>query len=98
MPAGLVLAVAGLAYAGWSLATSHHLTSSTLPLIGAGIALCLMAFASDAISITRIVAVLLLLAMPVVGVALGAASGALGGALSDVGINDKFMKDVAQAK
>jgi uncharacterized membrane protein len=35
--------------------------------------------------------------MPVVGVALGAASGALGGALMDVGINDKFMKDVAQA-
>jgi len=65
MPLGLALAVAGLVYAGWSLATSHHLTSSTLPLIGAGIALCLMAFASDAISITRIAAVLLLLAMPV---------------------------------
>ena len=31
--------------------------------------------------------------MPVVGVALGAASGAL----ADVGINDKFMKDVAQS-
>jgi uncharacterized membrane protein len=28
---------------------------------------------------------------------LGAASGALGGALSDVGINDDFMKDAAQA-
>ena len=35
--------------------------------------------------------------MPLVGVALGAASGALGGALVDVGINDKFMKDVAQS-
>jgi len=35
--------------------------------------------------------------MPLVGVALGAASGALGGALADVGINDKFMKDVAQS-
>jgi uncharacterized membrane protein len=34
--------------------------------------------------------------MPVAGVALGAAAGALGGALADVGINDQFMKDVAQ--
>jgi len=33
--------------------------------------------------------------MPIVGAALGAASGALGGALADVGINDRFMKDVA---
>src|SRR5215469_11804318 len=33
--------------------------------------------------------------MPLLGAALGAASGALGGALADVGINDRFMKDVA---
>jgi uncharacterized membrane protein len=38
-----------------------------------------------------------LFAMPIVGVALGAGAGALGGALTDVGINDKFMKDLAQA-
>jgi uncharacterized membrane protein len=35
--------------------------------------------------------------VPLVGTALGAASGALGGVLSDVGINDKFMKEAAQA-
>lgn len=34
---------------------------------------------------------------PLLGTALGAASGALGGRLSDVGINDKFMKDAASA-
>jgi uncharacterized membrane protein len=34
--------------------------------------------------------------MPLAGAALGAAGGALGGALVDVGINDRFMKDVAQ--
>jgi uncharacterized membrane protein len=34
--------------------------------------------------------------VPLAGVALGAAAGALGGALADVGINDGFMKDVAQ--
>lgn len=34
---------------------------------------------------------------PLLGTALGAASGALGGRLSDVGINDKFMKDAAAA-
>jgi len=33
--------------------------------------------------------------MPMPGAALGAASGAIGGALTDVGINDRFMKDVA---
>src|SRR5271166_2654457 len=38
----------------------------------------------------------MLFMMPVAGVAIGAASGALGGALADVGINDKFMKEVAQ--
>jgi uncharacterized membrane protein len=32
---------------------------------------------------------------PIIGVAAGAASGALAGALTDVGVNDKFMKDLA---
>ncbi|WP_311030282.1 DUF1269 domain-containing protein [Mesorhizobium koreense] len=32
---------------------------------------------------------------PLVGVALGSASGALGGALTDVGINDAFMRDLS---
>jgi uncharacterized membrane protein len=35
--------------------------------------------------------------MPQVGTALGAASAALSGALTDTGINDEFMKDAAQA-
>jgi uncharacterized membrane protein len=35
--------------------------------------------------------------VPLVGTALGAASGALSGKLTDVGINDQFMKDAAQA-
>ena len=35
--------------------------------------------------------------MPLVGTAIGAASGALGGKLTDVGINDQFMKDTAAA-
>jgi uncharacterized membrane protein len=34
--------------------------------------------------------------MPLAGAALGAAGGAVGGALVDAGINDRFMKDVAQ--
>jgi uncharacterized membrane protein len=34
--------------------------------------------------------------MPLVGVALGAASGALAGALTDVGINDSFMKELSE--
>ena len=34
---------------------------------------------------------------PLVGTAIGAASGALGGYLTDVGIDDKFMKEAAQA-
>ncbi|HLN07575.1 MAG TPA: DUF1269 domain-containing protein, partial [Xanthobacteraceae bacterium] len=34
--------------------------------------------------------------MPLAGAALGAASGAVAGALTDVGINDRFMKDVAE--
>lgn len=33
--------------------------------------------------------------MPLAGAALGAASGTLAGALTDVGINNRFMKDVA---
>lgn len=33
--------------------------------------------------------------MPIAGVLLGAAAGALGGKLSDYGINDQFMKNVA---
>jgi uncharacterized membrane protein len=33
--------------------------------------------------------------MPLVGTALGAASGALSGKLTDFGINDDFMKEVA---
>jgi uncharacterized membrane protein len=32
---------------------------------------------------------------PLLGVAVGAGSGALAGALTDVGINDRFMKDLA---
>jgi len=39
----------------------------------------------------------LIFLMPVAGAALGAASGPVGGALSDVGINDKFMKETAAA-
>src|SRR6516164_6274863 len=35
--------------------------------------------------------------MPLAGAALGAASGALGGYLTDVGIDDKFMKETAAA-
>ena len=35
--------------------------------------------------------------MPLVGTAIGAASGALSGKLTDIGINDQFMKDAAQA-
>ncbi len=34
---------------------------------------------------------------PLLGTAIGAASGALGGSLTDVGINDQFMKDAAEA-
>jgi len=38
----------------------------------------------------------LVLLMPLVGAAIGAASGALGGKLTDLGINDAFMKDAAK--
>jgi len=34
--------------------------------------------------------------MPLAGAALGAASGALGGKLADLGINDEFMRQVAR--
>ena len=65
MPLGLLVLAGGIAYGVRSLAVEHHLTSSTPPLIGAGIALCVIAFASDAISVARIAAVCLLLAMPI---------------------------------
>jgi uncharacterized membrane protein len=37
----------------------------------------------------------LIFLMPLDGAALGAASGTIGGALTDLGINDQFMKDTA---
>ena len=37
----------------------------------------------------------LIFLMPLAGAAIGAASGAIGGALTDVGINDRWMKEVA---
>ena len=37
----------------------------------------------------------LLFLNPLLGAAVGAGAGAVGGALADVGINDKFMKDLA---
>lgn len=39
----------------------------------------------------------LIFMMPLAGAALGAGAGALSGALTDFGIDDKFMKDVAAA-
>jgi uncharacterized membrane protein len=39
----------------------------------------------------------LILLSPLIGAALGAAGGALSGRLSDVGINDQFMRDVAKS-
>ncbi len=39
----------------------------------------------------------LIFMMPLAGAAIGAASGAISGSLTDVGINDNFMKEVAQA-
>lgn len=39
----------------------------------------------------------LIFLMPLAGAALGAASGALGGWLTDVGVDDKFMKEVAES-
>jgi uncharacterized membrane protein len=38
----------------------------------------------------------LLFMMPLVGAAVGAASGAISGKLTDVGINDEFMKNVGK--
>ena len=37
----------------------------------------------------------LIFMMPLAGAAIGAASGAISGALTDIGINDQFMKEVA---
>ena len=65
MPIGVALTLFVVVYAGWSLATQHHVTASTWPLLGVGVVLCLIAFASDAISLAKIGAVLLLLAMPI---------------------------------
>ena len=39
----------------------------------------------------------LIFLMPLAGAAIGAASGAIGGKLTDIGINDKWMKEVAAA-
>jgi uncharacterized membrane protein len=39
----------------------------------------------------------LIFLMPLAGAAIGAATGAIGGALRDVGINDRWMKEVAAA-
>jgi uncharacterized membrane protein len=39
----------------------------------------------------------LIFLVPLVGAAIGAASGALGGWLTDVGVNDAFMKEVAES-
>jgi uncharacterized membrane protein len=39
----------------------------------------------------------LLFMNPILGVAVGAASGALGGALTDFGIQDQFMKELASS-
>ena len=39
----------------------------------------------------------LLFMNPLIGVAVGAASGAIGGALTDFGINDQFMKELASS-
>ena len=39
----------------------------------------------------------LIFLMPLAGAAIGAASGAISGALTDVGLNDKWMKETAQA-
>jgi uncharacterized membrane protein len=39
----------------------------------------------------------MILLMPLTGAAIAAASGSLGGALADVGINNRFMRDAAQS-
>ncbi len=38
----------------------------------------------------------LIFLMPLMGLVIGAASGALGGAVTDVGVNDNFMKELGQ--
>jgi uncharacterized membrane protein len=38
----------------------------------------------------------LLFLMPVAGAAIGAASGAISGAMTDLGVDDKFMKEIGQ--
>ncbi|HUK36811.1 MAG TPA: glycosyltransferase family 39 protein, partial [Vicinamibacterales bacterium] len=63
MPAGVVVLIGGVVYALKSVATLGHVTSSTGPLIVAGVALCMVAFASDAVSVTKIVAALLVAVM-----------------------------------
>jgi hypothetical protein len=65
MPAGLIVLVGGLIAAARSLLTVGHVTGSIGPVVLTGAALCTMAFASDAVSITKIIAVLLVLAIPV---------------------------------
>jgi len=65
MPIGIAVLAAGAAYAIVRLASHAEVGRSAGPLIGAGIVLCVIAFASDAISIARIAAVGLLLAMPI---------------------------------
>lgn len=64
MPIGVSVLALTVLYAAWSLVARHHLSSSTLPLAAAAVAVCLVAFASDAISVMKIAAVCLLLAMP----------------------------------
>jgi hypothetical protein len=39
----------------------------------------------------------MILLMPLTGATIGAASGSLGGALADVGINNRFMRDAAES-
>ncbi len=65
MAAGIIVLFGAVAYAIRSLTTQGHVTSSTGPLVVVGAGMCLIAFASDAISITKIIVVLLLLAMPI---------------------------------
>jgi uncharacterized membrane protein len=40
----------------------------------------------------------LIFLMPLAGAVIGGASGAIGGALADIGINDKWMKETAAAR
>jgi 4-amino-4-deoxy-L-arabinose transferase-like glycosyltransferase len=65
LPLGVAAILSGAAYALWRLVSHAPPGGSAGLLIAAGIVLCLVAFASDAVSLARIVAVGLLLAMPV---------------------------------